>query len=114
MIPAYPKQIKGITKFGEFDFTEPQYPESLIIPAKHCAGIPLTEEILLKAGAKDGSVSGGYEIEIDDEHALALDAGELVIWCNDSFYNINTHKKYVHQLQNLYFALTGNELEIKL
>ena len=25
-----------------------------------------------------------------------------------------THLKYVHQLQNLYFALTGNELEINL
>ena len=40
----------------------------------------------------------------------------LVIKCNNEcFYYRNIHHKlkYVHQLQNLYFALTGKEIEIK-
>jgi hypothetical protein len=29
-------------------------------------------------------------------------------------YGVNTHIKYLHQLQNLYWCLVGKELEIKL
>jgi hypothetical protein len=29
-------------------------------------------------------------------------------------YGVNTHIKYLHQLQNLYFALTGSEITIKI
>jgi hypothetical protein len=62
--------------------------------------IPLTEEWLLKFG-------------------LMSIKTELGLWNNGDaiYFNYGLEKsiqlKYVHQLQNLYFALTGEELEIK-
>ena len=74
--------------------------------------IPLTEEWLLKFGfledekydntyCKYLSVLNGFTtMEYDlDNNLLLLDNMEIKI-------------KHVHQLQNLYFALTGKELEI--
>ena len=70
------------------------------------APIPLTEEWLLKLGFKDVNeffYKGGFCVFID----------------NRSFYYglrdegmMDKHLKSVHQLQNLYFALTGEELNI--
>jgi hypothetical protein len=81
--------------------------------------IPLTEEWLLKMGF-DISNSSGYNIK---NNGIEID-----IWFNDdglindiqiSSTNISgaypniKHFQYVHQLQNLYFALTNEELTMK-
>ena len=81
--------------------------------------IPLTEEWLLRLGF-DISSSSGYNIK---NNGIEID-----IWFNDdglindiqiSSTNISgaypniKHFQYVHQLQNLYFALTNEELQIK-
>lgn len=65
--------------------------------------IPLTEQWLLKFGFKKKqthythSINRGYEFILDSDFTL----------CDiDIFVSV----KYVHQLQNLYFALTGKEL----
>lgn len=76
--------------------------------------IPLTEEWLLKLGLKE--VNNGlsikclnYYLDFDNETGLFL---------MESPENLEkaimdlSHIKYVHQLQNLYFALTGEELTI--
>jgi hypothetical protein len=79
--------------------------------------IPLTPEILEKAGFdKDLSLSSDY-------YRLRNSLCKMA-WSNKfSFYlpyfSMSTYTgsiiiKSVHQLQNLYFALTGEELEIKL
>ena len=77
--------------------------------------IPLTEEWLLKFGWGQS-----------DEHELCDNSNDVLFYydyhferfwieLDDSFttnsicYNMNI--KYVHQLQNLYFALTGKELQ---
>jgi hypothetical protein len=77
--------------------------------------IPLTEEWLLKFG---------FEMKVEGIPAIET----IDIWSKDGYrftkdvrgcwfllgYNWNTeHFQHVHQLQNLYFALTGTELEIK-
>jgi hypothetical protein len=72
--------------------------------------IPLTEEWLLRFGFIDGEI-----LEFDD---LLFDVGNSMRYnFEDSTigmgYYGNIKIKYVHQLQNLYFALTGKELEIK-
>jgi hypothetical protein len=85
-------------------------------------GIILTEEWLLKFGewVKEDDLFVRRLDTIND--ALRLDYinddGEL---CWEFYvYNIAGQRvgcayiKYVHQLQNLYFALTGEELEMKL
>ena len=73
--------------------------------------IPLTEEWLLKAGFKNSTVNNklfiayGFALYIDDDNDVGvMKFGIDVYLC---------HIKYIHQLQNLYFALTGEELTIK-
>jgi len=64
---------------------------------EYCKPIPLTEEILLNSNLKHfelRSWQDGYSV-YDNEHCI-------------------TEVKYLHQLQNLYFALTGEELKIEL
>jgi hypothetical protein len=67
--------------------------------------IPLTEEWLLK-------------FRFDDLGTYGYGRGNFHICLhgNEFYFPINNRKvfiKYVHQLQNLYFALTGEELIIK-
>lgn len=71
--------------------------------------IELTEEILLKCGfVRDGN-TGYYTCEkVGFTINLSGTIGyRACIWSNK-------HINHLHQLQNLYFALTGKELEIEL
>jgi hypothetical protein len=64
--------------------------------------IPLTEEWLLKLGAKRDKIDNTYYLS------------ELEIMLPNFFRyktSIIRRIEYVHQLQNLYFALTGEELK---
>jgi hypothetical protein len=80
--------------------------------------IPLTEEWLEKFGLEVYDVMGGNiflafrQIEPYDFNFMLCD-GALKV----SFYRLNWDRsfeiKHVHQFQNLYFALTGEELELK-
>lgn len=79
--------------------------------------IPLTEEWLLKFGFV---ITANDETDIMmkhvNDHRMQVDiekSGDKevsVFFCNTWM----PHIKYLHQLQNLYFALNGEELEIKL
>jgi len=69
--------------------------------------IPLTEEWLLKFG---------FKIEGDNGVECSWIIGKFRL-CSDATVFIedknNIDVKYVHQLQNLYFVLTGEELTFK-
>lgn len=80
----------------------------------------LTEELLLKFGFKkinetnvdDDDFDWVYRLEIktnNTEISFGKYKNELqtFLWSGDCLYHI----KYIHQLQNLYFALTGEELK---
>lgn len=85
-------------------------------------GVPLTEEILLKCGFKKINHIHGYvfytykrktsrncylyEMPID----IYLDSHRVVVG------NFNTKKpiQYLHQLQNLFYAVNGEELNVEL
>lgn len=89
---------------------------------EYCFGIPLTEEWLIKFG-----------FEVIDENTFELTIGRKVFLVNLDDLNDGTgvnqlcykydiqcdymilldYYFYIHQLQNIYFALTGEELEIK-
>jgi hypothetical protein len=67
-------------------------------------GIPLTEEWLLRFGFVSNPYQDRYEnqsIHIECNKTR----GVTELWIESM-----PHIKYVHQLQNLYFALTGEEL----
>lgn len=80
--------------------------------------IPLTEEWLLKFGFKEykdfGHKTGcfdyinfGFSYLIDTKKIRIMHKG------NNMSHILQNEVHYVHQLQNLYFALTGEELKIK-
>jgi hypothetical protein len=74
--------------------------------------IPLTKEWLLKFGLEYDKNEGQiflqkYIFYIRDDHEE--DGWDIYENVNDSFI---TTVEYVHQLQNLYFALTGTEIEV--
>lgn len=80
--------------------------------------IPLTEEWLIKFGFERVTPMGStydnnYAYELKDWGRIALKNGVLV---SDQYYFLDGlcfDIKHVHQLQNLYFTLTGKELTIK-
>lgn len=79
--------------------------------------IKLNEEWLLKFGF-DNSLDMIFIKNISDYSQIKLlpltsggDYNGMYALCNYSDFQVNI--KYVHQLQNLYFALTGEELTIK-
>lgn len=71
--------------------------------------IPLTEELLLKCG-----VDNGYTIDIKCKRKkISFSWSYRVVSSGKRYAFIckkYPHIKYLHQLQNLYFVLTGKEL----
>lgn len=91
--------------------------------AEFYTAIPLTEEWLFKFGFVQKKYNAGNSIGFE----IPTNKGNLILliwkvaplpdnWIMQVFIGtINISEiKYVHQLQNLYYALTGKELEIKL
>lgn len=99
--------IGTLKHIGEMYMTNP--PKPIVEP------IPLNEEWLVKFGFKgqqvyesvsdywipDGYRTKGHKVQTD---------GETFVFMG---YKDGIEIDYVHQLQNLYFALTGEELTIK-
>jgi hypothetical protein len=69
--------------------------------------IPLTEELLLKCCGFEDVSERECDYKYEKEGVCITDCFEL-LWYEQ------TPLKYLHQIQNLYFALTGEELEINL
>lgn len=95
---------------------EASYPHSL----QYYSGIPLTPEWLERMGAKSNTINHRWEFHRNDEvyvlrlykegFSMGIEIEKNERFADKSFtYGI----QYVHQLQNLYFALTGEELTIK-
>lgn len=75
------------------------------------APIPITEEWLLKFGFQKGK----FDYLKNNLEILELNNnGIFDAYCTDLEFSVFISEiKYVHSLQNLYFALTGEELTIK-
>lgn len=87
---------------------------------RHNQPIPITEEWLVKLGFLKDNERDSFYIDIEDGfHRFDL------MWFNNGVFlksryneeNLGVQKipyvQYLHQLQNLYFALTNEELTIK-
>lgn len=76
--------------------------------------IPLTEEWLLKFGFEKDNDFGNWHLSAYE--IFSSGNRDFVYWYNhssDDYYSDVRKINTVHQLQNLYFALTGQELELK-
>lgn len=77
--------------------------------------IPLTEEILLKCGFVNIESKNIYKLYLPNDNQLLIGfnfQSELRLYYK--VFNVDLVEiKSLHQLQNLYFALTGKELEFK-
>jgi hypothetical protein len=103
---------------GNYSVVTPSTIESVFESERvWCKPIPLTEELLLKCGAKTGC---GETFKIG-EITIMIRNGKIVpitnvthgyTWINGKL--IYNKTIYLHQLQNLYFALCGEELKINL
>ena len=77
----------------------------------HIKPIPLTEEWLIKFGFERNE-NGLFKLFNQSEVPILLN-GDLNGWtCDGINFSIN-NTQYVHQLQNLYYALTNTELTFK-
>ena len=102
------------TDFDNYDFENDGIFKPEIQP------ILLTEEWLLKFGFKKGKVLTNiyYSLNIDASYGASIVAfieneKKLEIYLSDcDGGHIGKKLEYVHELQNLYFALTGEELEV--
>ena len=103
-MPVQIEEIKPETIrycFGEF-------------PISYIEPINLTEEWLVKFGFKVGNHKQFNKwINEYENSSLFVDDNYYGIAINGIDVWTISRKLYVHQLQNLYFALTGEELEIK-
>ena len=104
--------VKEISEEGLWVFNED---ETTWIEIDQFEGIPLTEGWLLKLGAKKNGILlwlslTNFKAEIHFE----IYGKEIVSIIKSNFCELILDPiKSVHQLQNLYFALTGEELTIK-
>jgi hypothetical protein len=78
-------------------------------------GIPLTSEILEKAGFENKSSTTDYIFEYG-KFIIGGTRKRLFpsVWGEDGLQDYGNLIEYVHELQNLYFCLTGDELNIEL
>ncbi len=85
--------------------------------AERYSPIPLTPEILEKCGFKLWD-NDWYFTKLEWlELSINIESGEICIQPikhgSQLFSGVHLYCKSLHQLQNLYFALTGKELEFK-
>ena len=107
---AYDKELNK--KFGVDDSPYFKVTARDIQFAEEYKPIPLTEETFLKCVFKK---KNGYKFVLHNSHfsLVMIDSINREDYAF-SHYNLWVNLEHVHQLQNLYFALTGQELEVNL
>ncbi len=77
-------------------------------------GITLTEDLLLKCGFIDISSYKDFRLVINEERYIEVSLRKNI----NAYVSVSDidiiNVIYLHQLQNLYYALCGKELEVKL
>jgi hypothetical protein len=120
-IPDMAVQVAGINVISGICINSNPHLEIPTVFPIHCAPINITEEILIKAGFekrshtwKDASVTKQMFIN----RPFALEYVGNWFLCKISYENLpvlmHGDVLHVHQLQNLWYSLTGQELNIQL
>lgn len=85
--------------------------------ARKCKPIQLTERLINRFGFK-GEGNNYYELKLDNgvclgAYGFGLNNAKYEVFLTDSNNNELTRIENAHELQNLFFALTNTELELK-
>lgn len=83
--------------------------------------IPITEEWLIKFGFLKTSIDGNfYSLYLNDSDEESFSRQRIEViglkyieLCRSGICFKRFECKYIHELQNLYYALTGKELELR-
>lgn len=116
IIPLKPVIVSSVSwqKMNVYlEFDMPKYQQNPIeVYTKELGPIPLTEEWLVKFGfVADGN---NFVLYLSDYSDLTFSDGKMYLTSGQFSEMTETVPcDYVHQLQNIYFALTGDELTIK-
>lgn len=79
--------------------------------------IPLTAELLEQAGFKELKKSSWYDKVPNEGFSYKLRANRVMIFHpgeNTLSHSLNTYIAFFHQLQNLYYCLTGREITLQI
>lgn len=85
-----------------------------IMKLRTCKPIPLSPEWLERCGLLDSGSSYKGELRFKGCGHLTIEVIEKGNLGYFAPFNKTIEIKYLHQLQNLYFTLTGEELQIKV
>lgn len=112
--PMYVDSIFRDTVYLEFEGNEGDVWEENI---KDLTPIPLTEDILLKAGFRKHKMSG-YDTHFIYSLFIGGETIGITAIYNADFsimlHGVARGVKYLHRLQNIIKIVTGNELEVSL
>lgn len=91
---------------------------SSLLSEDDLTGIPLTSEVLEKCGFINGIIHSGFtQITVFEFSTISQGVfkGEYFITLSGSIpHQLNRRIKYLHELQNVFHALTGEELNVQL
>ena len=79
----------------------------------HFKPVPLTEELISLICGELNSEVGLYRIGMTDEYVVSFSLDNDMIYLGDDI-EIRISETPLHRLQNIYSALTGEELKIQL
>jgi hypothetical protein len=103
ILPLHPLDVSQITKInGEY------FIDGFLVD--RITGIPISEYVLLKAGFKQDKITGST-FSIGDFSLLDKRNGAYYVYVQTRYAK---EIKYLHELQNIYFALTNEELKMQL
>lgn len=96
-----------LVKFGELEIEGHPLTEEVLF----LKPIPITEEWLVRFGFKSQDLSSEFFTQFNKGIvSIVFRNKSILIVCVGTQRVDHNNFKYVHQLQNLYFALTGEEL----
>ncbi|MEO8710854.1 MAG: hypothetical protein ABI405_01960 [Parafilimonas sp.] len=110
-IRAYYDDTGTISKVTEIN-TKQIYTKGKWFNFNELIPISITEDILLQSGFTHFDWLPDYSVFECHHFKCTLDKNGVHLFC-DNLKNLKP-LKYLHELQNLYFDLTGEELETKL
>ena len=111
--PYYGECIYAVTGLrGGFVWLDIGHDAEQKVPCDHVQPIPITEERLKMAGFEKSKSKSDkwYDLKC---FGINFMEGRCVQGIDNVFYNQLPYPTSVHQLQNLYFALAGEELQFK-